>query len=131
MGRVCQPLGTGQHGIYWPGADLGAATADQTASYRLISDILKVISLIVAAIAIFTSTYIDLVSKRRQIGIERAIGIRPGPIVLSYVLRAWAYALTGIGVGLVLFRFGVTPLVRSHPFRFPNGPVTLAATWPS
>jgi putative ABC transport system permease protein len=110
-------------------ADLGAAVQDQTASYQLISDILKFISLVMAAITIFTITYIDLVSKRRQIGIERAIGIRSGPIVLSYVLKAWAYALAGVGTGFVLFRFAVTPLVHSHPFRFPNGPVSLATTW--
>ena len=82
-----------------------------------------------AAITIFTITYIDLVSKRRQVGVERAIGIRSAPIVLSYVVKAWAYALAGIGTGFVLFRFAVTPLVHSHPFHFPNGPVTLAATW--
>lgn len=110
-------------------ADLGTAVQDQTASYQLISDILKFISLVMAAITIFTITYIDLVSKRRHIGIERAIGIRASPIVLSYVLKAWAYALAGIGTGFVLFRFAVTPLVHSHPFHFPNGPVTLATTW--
>ena len=55
-------------------ADIGAAVQDQTASYQLISDILKFISLVMAAVTIFTITYIDLVSKRRQIGIERAIG---------------------------------------------------------
>jgi putative ABC transport system permease protein len=110
-------------------ADLGAAVQDQTASYQLISDILKFISLVMAAITIFTITYIDLASKRRQIGIERAIGIRSGPIVLSYVLKAWAYALAGIGTGFALFRYAVTPLVRSHPFHFPNGPVTLSTTW--
>jgi putative ABC transport system permease protein len=110
-------------------ADLGAAVQDQTATFRLISNILKVVSLLIAAITIFTMTYIDLVNKRRQIGIERAIGIKSGPIVFSYVLRAWAYALAGVGTGFVLFRFAVTPLVASHPFHFPNGPVTLATTW--
>jgi ABC-type antimicrobial peptide transport system permease subunit len=49
--------------------------------------------------------------------------------VFSYVLKAWAYVLAGAGTGLVLFRYAITPLVRSHPFRFPNGPVTLATTW--
>ena len=73
-----------------------------------------------AAITIFTITYIDLVNKRRQIGIERAIGIRSGPIVLSYVLKAWAYALTGIGTGLALFRFGLTPLVTATPSSSPT-----------
>lgn len=110
-------------------ADLGATVEDQTASYQLISDILKVISLVMAAITVFTITYIDLVSKRRQIGIERAIGIRSSPIVLSYVLRAWAYALAGVGTGFALFRLAAIPLVQSHPFKFPNGPITLATTW--
>ena len=54
-------------------ADLGTIVQDQTATFRLISDILKIISLLMAAITIFTITYIDLVDKRRQIGIERAI----------------------------------------------------------
>lgn len=110
-------------------ADLGAAVQDQTAAFRLISNILKIVSLLTAAITIFTITYIDLVSKRRQIGIERAIGIKSRAIVFSYVLKAWAYALAGVGTGFVLFRYAVTPVVASHPFHFPNGPVTLATTW--
>ena len=110
-------------------ADLGTTVADQTATFRLISNILKGVSLLMAAGTIFTITYIDLVSKRRQIGIERAIGIRSSPIVASYVLKAWAYALAGAGAGFLLFRYAVTPLVQAHPFHFPNGPVTLATTW--
>jgi putative ABC transport system permease protein len=110
-------------------ADLGSTVQDQTATFRLISNILKIVSLLTAAITIFTITYIDVVNKRRQIGIERAIGIKSSPIVFSYVLKAWGYALTGVGTGFVLFRYAVTPIVASHPFHFPNGPVTLATTW--
>jgi putative ABC transport system permease protein len=110
-------------------ADLGAAVQDQTATYQLISTLLKLISLAMAAATIITITYIDLVSKRRQTGIQRAIGIRSAPIVASYVLKAWAYALAGIGAGYLLLRYVITPLVNAHPFQFPNGPVTLATTW--
>lgn len=110
-------------------ADLGTTVADQTATFRLISNLLKGVSLLMAAVTIFTITYIDLVNKRRQIGIERAIGIRSSPIVAGYVLKAWAYALAGVGTGFLLFRFAVSPLVQAHPFHFPNGPVTLATTW--
>lgn len=110
-------------------ADLGATVEDQVATFNLISDILKVISLAMAAITIFIITYIDLVSKRRQIGIERAIGIGSAPIVLSYVTKACAYAMAGIGAGFLLFKYAITPVVSQHPFHFPNGPVTLATTW--
>lgn len=110
-------------------ADLGATVEDQVATFNLISDILKIISLAMAAITIFIITYIDLVNKRRQIGIERAIGIGSAPIVLSYVTKACAYALAGIGAGFLLFKYAVTPAVSQHPFHFPNGPVTLATTW--
>lgn len=110
-------------------ADLGATVQDQVATFNLISDILKIISLAMAAITIFIITYIDLVNKRRQIGIERAIGIGSAPIVLSYVTKACAYALAGIGAGFLLFKYAVTPAVSQHPFHFPNGPVTLATTW--
>lgn len=107
-------------------ADLGSAVQDQVATFTLISDILKLVSLLMAAITIFTITYIDLANKRRQIGIERAIGIKSVPIIASYVFKAWSYALAGIGGGLLLFTFAVTPAVAAHPFHFPNGPVTLA-----
>jgi ABC-type lipoprotein release transport system permease subunit len=110
-------------------ADLGAAVQVQTATYLLISNLLKIISLLMAAATIITITYVDLASKRRQTGIERAIGIRSAPIVLSYVFKAWAYALVGIGAGYLLLRYAITPLVTAHPFQFPNGPVTLATTW--
>ena len=107
---------------------LSADVQDQIASFRLINNILKIVSLLVAAITIFIITYVDLVNKRRQIGIERAIGIRSVAIVTSYVLKAWAYAIAGIVIGALLFKFLVIPLVDQHPFHFPNGPVRFAVS---
>jgi putative ABC transport system permease protein len=99
---------------------------DQTAGFNLISNILGLVSALVAAITIFIVTYIDLVNRRKQIGIERAIGIRGGAIVASYCLKAVVYAVVGVVLGVVLFKGAVVPFVASHPFHFPNGPVTLA-----
>ena len=129
VNQVVDALTPLQSGVkFETSADLGSAVQDQVATFNLISDILKVVSLLMAAITIFIITYIDLVNKRRQIGIERAIGIRSAPIVLSYVFKAWLYALVGIGVGFLLFQYVLTSIVQSHPFQFPNGPVTLATT---
>lgn len=108
-------------------ADIATTVQDQTQTFRLISKILKLVSLIMAAITIFIVTYVDLVNKRKQIGIERAIGIKSGAIVTSYVLKAWVYALIGIILGWALFKHVAIPLVQQHPFQFPNGPVTLAS----
>ena len=99
---------------------------DQTAGFNLISNILGLVSALVAAITIFIVTYIDLVNRRKQIGIERAIGIRGGAILASYCLKAVVYAIVGVALGVVLFKGAVVPFVASHPFHFPNGPVTLA-----
>jgi len=109
-------------------AALSADVQDQIATFRLINNILKVISLLVAAITIFIVTYVDLVNKRRQIGIERAIGIRSAAILTSYVLKAWAYAIAGIVAGALLFKLVAIPLIDQHPFHFPNGPVKLAVS---
>lgn len=99
---------------------------DQTAGFTLISNILGLVSALVAAITIFIVTYIDLVNRRKQIGIERAIGIRGTSIVASYCLKAVAYAVVGVVIGILVFKAAVVPFVASHPFQFPNGPVTLA-----
>lgn len=98
----------------------------QTAGFTLVSTILGLVSSLVAAITIFIVTYIDLVNRRKQIGIERAIGIRGGAIVTSYCLKAVVYSVVGIVLGILVFKGVLVPFVASHPFHFPNGPVTLA-----
>jgi putative ABC transport system permease protein len=65
---------------------------DQVATFRLISNILKAVSLLMAAITVFIVTYIDVVNRRRHIGIQRAIGIPAAPILAGYALKAGVYA---------------------------------------
>jgi putative ABC transport system permease protein len=108
--------------------DLSDTIHELTASFDLVGTILGVVSLVVAAIVVFIVTYIDLVSKRRTIGIERAIGIRSSAVVIGYALRAVAFAVLGFVVGAALFLFVASPLVDQHPFQFPMGPVTLSLT---
>ena len=108
----------------WQG--LSAAVKAQTESFLVIKNILNVVSLLVAAITVFIVTYVDLVSKRRTIGIERAIGITPGALTMSYALRAVVFALIGIALGAAIFLLVIVPLVRAHPFHFPTGAVELS-----
>ncbi len=106
-------------------AELEEPIHEQLGSDRLISDVLKVVSALVAAITIFMVTYVDLVNRRRQIGIERAIGIRSSAIVASYCMKALAYATLAMLLGALIFEAAIVPLVAAHPFHFPNGPVSL------
>ncbi|MBN2098864.1 MAG: ABC transporter permease [Dehalococcoidia bacterium] len=101
-----------------------------TKSFDQIIVILRVTALIVAAITIFIVTYVDLVNKRRQIGIERAIGITSSSIVASYILRAIIYAAFGILAAALIFRYIVVPIEAQHPFHFPFGDVMLAVDVP-
>lgn len=113
---------------YQTSAELTGAIQDQIDSFTLINNIMRVISLLVAAITVFILTYVELTNRRRQIGIERAIGIRGTAITISYALKAAISALIGITLGLLAYRTALIPFVQRHPFQFPNGDVVLVAS---
>jgi ABC-type lipoprotein release transport system permease subunit len=108
-------------------SQLATAIQDQLDTFALINNIMRVMSLVVAAITVLIITYIDLTNRRRQIGIERAIGIRSSAIVGSYVIKSMVTALVGTALGWLVFRLVLVPAVDRRPFHFPNGDVTLAA----
>lgn len=102
---------------------------DQADTISFINRILSIISFLVAAITVFIVTYVDLVNRRRQIGIERAIGITNTSLMLSYVIRALIYTLIGVGIGALLYLFVIIPFFGRHPFNFPGGPVSLSVQY--
>lgn len=111
---------------------LGTASSgidDQVGTINLISAMLGVISLVVAAIMIFTVTYVDLANRRRLIGIERAIGITASAIQMSYVIRTIIAVFIGLTVGAIMYIMALIPLSQAYPFSFPNGPVSLTAQY--
>jgi putative ABC transport system permease protein len=110
---------------YQTSDDLAGSVKDQIKTFDLINQILKIISLVVAAITVFIVTYVDLINKRKQIGIERAIGIQPGAIIGDYILKSLFFAVIGVGMGVLVFLYIAAPLVIKHPFQFPYGMVSL------
>lgn len=115
-----------QTGIkYQTSDDLAGPVKDQLKTFDLINQILKIISLVVAAITVFIVTYVDLINKRKQIGIERAIGIQSKAIIGNYLLKSAFFAMIGIGIGALVFLYVLAPIVVQHPFKFPYGFVTL------
>jgi putative ABC transport system permease protein len=97
-----------------------------TDSFNVINAILNVVNLLIAGITVFIVTYIDVANRRRQIGVQRAIGITPWSITLSYLMRAIFYVFTAVVLAILLFVFLVTPLEAKYPFHFPFGAVYLS-----
>jgi putative ABC transport system permease protein len=96
-----------------------------TESFTLINQILNVVNYLVAGITVFIVTYVDVINRRRQIGIQRAIGIKSQSITISYLIRAVFYAVVGLVIGLLVFKYVVIPIETRHPFEFPFGPAYL------
>ena len=96
-----------------------------TASFKIIEAIMDTVNLLVAGITIFIVTYIDVAHRKRQIGIQRAIGITPAAITLSYIIRAIFYAIVSLALAMLIYKFGIIPLEAHYPFHFPFGDVYL------
>jgi len=96
-----------------------------TESFNLINQILNVVNYLVAGITVFIVTYVDVINRRRQIGIQRAIGIKAQSITMSYLIRALFYAVVGLIIGIMVFKYVIIPLEARHPFEFPFGPAYL------
>ena len=96
-----------------------------TESFTLINQILNVVNYLVAGITVFIVTYVDVINRRRQIGIQRAIGIKSQSITTSYLIRALFYAIVGLIIGILVFKYVIIPVEARHPFEFPFGPAYL------
>ncbi len=95
-------------------------------AFDVIGFILQIIGAIVAGLVIFVIMFIDVVNRRKQIGVLRALGVPRAPIVWSYVLRGMFYTFVGIVVGLLLMRYGIITYYTLRPIDFPMGPMVPA-----
>ena len=69
-----------------------------------------------------------MANRKRQIGIQRAIGITPEAITLAYLMRALFYAIIAAALAGLIFTNVVMPLEAKYPFHFPLGDVYLIVT---
>lgn len=106
--------------------EMAGIMLSMTDSFRIINQILNVVNILIAGITVFIVTYVDVVNRKRQIGIQRAIGIKPRSIVISYIFRAMFYAVIGLILGYFVYRFVIIPLEVRNPFIFPFGPAFLS-----
>lgn len=90
-------------------------------SFDKVGSILRVIGSFVAGLVIFIIIFVDIVNRRKQIGIMKAIGIPERSIMYSYVLRGLLYTFVGMLLGYLLMRYGVIGFFTKHPIDFPMG----------
>lgn len=96
-----------------------------TSTLSKIRDILNIIGLLVTFVIIFVVIYVNIINRRKQIGVQKAIGIDKNVIIGSFVLQAAFYAFCGIVAGFIIMQYGITPATSAHPLWFPVGFVTL------
>jgi putative ABC transport system permease protein len=105
--------------------DILAVVGPLVGAFNLITLIMSIVSVMVAAVTIFVLIYINAVNRRKQIGILRAIGIRTNIIVKSYALVALFYTFSGILLGSLFVFVLLSPFLYAHPIILPFGPVSL------
>ena len=96
-----------------------------TKSFTSIDVLLSLVGTLIAAVTIFIVIYIDINNKRQQIGILRAIGVKPYLIWTVYVLQSAVYATAGVTLGTIMFFSILVPYFNAYPFRLPIGDATL------
>jgi len=94
-------------------------------AFDAIGFIVAVVSVLVAAVTIFVLIYVNAISKRRQIGILKAIGIKQGIIVLSYTFQSLFFSACGVAVGSAVVFLGLDPYLRANPILLPFGQLHL------
>lgn len=95
--------------------------------FSIIGTILGSVSVVVALITIFIIIYINALTRRRQIGIMKGIGVTKFAIEFSYICQALFYVLIGSGLVLIII-FGILkPIIDVHPIDTPFATIVLVA----
>ena len=105
--------------------EYGAAYRSVISAFEIIGTIIGSTGLFVAAIVMFIVIYINVLSKKRQIGILRAIGIPRDAVLGSYLVQALSYAVFGIIIGWLLIRLVIQPYLIVNPIELPFGNLSL------
>lgn len=106
-------------GTFNPWQDSAGLMKSVSSSFLSINVLMTFVGFLIAAVTIFIVIYIDIMNKKRQIGILRAIGIKAWIIRITYVLQTSVYSFVGVLVGTALFFLAIVPYFKAHPFVLP------------
>lgn len=97
-------------------------------TFAILGNALSSIALVVASITIFIVVFINAITRRKFIGIMKAIGIEPLAIKIAYVLQGLFYGIIGSIIGLIITFGFLKPYFASNPINFPFSDGILVAT---
>jgi len=100
---------------------------DVKATFSILGLLISLISLTVAAITVFIVIFINVITRRKYIGILEGIGVNSGSIKLAYVFQSLFYATSGIVIGGLLLFLVFKPYFALHPIDFPLSDGVLVA----
>lgn len=96
---------------------------DAISSLNLVKNIMTFVSLIVASVVVFIVTYINIINRKKQIGILKAIGIRKQIIVGSYLIQVLFQCACGVVTGILMLN-AIRFILTIQKIRFPMGNLT-------
>lgn len=88
-------------------------------TFNILGVLIGAVGIVVASITIFIIIFINAISRQRQIGILKGIGIQRRVIEVAYVLQAAFYAITGAAIGAVITFVFLVPYFDNNPINFP------------
>lgn len=96
---------------------------DAIASFNLLNNIMTFLSLIVASVVVFIVTYINIINRRKQIGILKAIGIPKRVIVGDYLIQVLFLCTCGVIAGILILN-AINLVLSINQIHFPMGYIT-------
>lgn len=97
-------------------------------TFSILGNLIGGIGIIVASITIFIVIFVNIVTRRKFIGILKGIGITPDTIEISYVFQSVFYAVCGSILGTLIVFLILKPFIAAHPINFPFSDGILVAT---
>lgn len=88
-------------------------------TFTLLGTVISSIGLLVAAITVFIVIFINAITRRKYIGIMKAIGMSGNSIEIAYIFQSLFYAIIGSAIGLILVYFLLIPYFDANPINFP------------
>lgn len=98
-------------------------------TFTMLGTALGSVGIVVAGITLFIVIFINAITRRRQIGILKGIGIRSSTIIWSYIFQSIFYATIGMSIGIVVTFFMLKPYFDKNPIDFAFSDGILVAEW--